>query len=191
MRMWQSIDEWLFHAINSGLANPVSDTVFPIITEAKYMVWVYLAFAVYLTIRYKWAGLTCVLLMVVGAGAADALGGHVLKDAIGRLRPCRALEDVHLLIKCGLGKSFPSNHAMNNFAFAAVVWHRFPSYGKAAVVVASLVALSRVVVGVHYPFDILGGAAIGAAIGLLTSFGWNKLCPFLRLSGGNRQSPPN
>lgn len=186
--MIQAIDQWLFYAINTGLANPVSDVFFPFITDPDNMVWVYGAFALFLIIKYRWTGATCVLLMVVGAGCSDALGNE-LKDLIGRLRPCRALEDVHLLVHCGMGKSFPSNHAINNFAFAAVVWHRFPSFGKAACVVAALVALSRVVVGVHYPFDILGGAALGAAIGLAVSIGWNRLCPFLGILGQKVEEP--
>jgi len=86
------------------------------------------------------------------------------------------VQGIHMLVGCGPGRSFPSSHAVNNFAMATL----FSSYyrrGRWALYGwASLVALSRPAVGVHYPSDILGGAVIGVCVALAVVFSWNALC---------------
>ncbi len=76
-------------------------------------------------------------------------------------RPFVQRDDVVLLIRHAADSSFPSEHATESFALAAgLIMYRF-RYGMMLIGVAVLVALSRVYVGVHYPYDVLGGAAIG------------------------------
>ncbi len=65
--------------------------------------------------------------------------------------------------------SFPSGHAAAAVAFAAGVGHEWPAAARPLTVVAGLVAYSRVHVGVHYPGDVLVGAAIGAGLARLTA----------------------
>ena len=60
------------------------------------------------------------------------------------------------------GYSFPSGHTCASFACAGVYYKAFPGkWGKAAMVLAVLIALSRLYVGVHYPTDVLAGALVG------------------------------
>ena len=77
------------------------------------------------------------------------------------------LENINLLVGCGGGKAMPSAHAANAFGQAvlfAVLYRRvrLPLLGF-----ATLVALSRVFVGVHYPLDVFAGALLGALVALL------------------------
>ncbi|MFF8593676.1 bifunctional phosphatase PAP2/diacylglycerol kinase family protein [Streptomyces sp. NPDC015220] len=58
--------------------------------------------------------------------------------------------------------SFPSGHAASAAAFAAGVALESPAWGAAVAPVAASVALSRVYTGVHFPSDVLAGAALGA-----------------------------
>jgi undecaprenyl-diphosphatase len=60
--------------------------------------------------------------------------------------------------------SFPSGHATAAFLFAGLAAVSFPVLAPFAYVWASLIALSRVVLGVHFPSDILAGALLGSAI---------------------------
>ena len=82
------------------------------------------------------------------------------------------METVRLLVDCGPGKSFPSSHAVNNFAVATLFAWSFPSGRWYFFGWATLVALSRPAVGVHYPSDILGGALIGCAVALVLIQVW-------------------
>lgn len=102
-----------------------------------------------------------ILLMVI---ISDQISSHLIKELVGRIRPCSSLQNVRLLVDCGAGKSFPSSHSVNNFAAAMYLGFFFKKYKKIFFVIASLIAFSRVYVGVHFPFDIIGGAIIGSAI---------------------------
>ncbi len=81
-------------------------------------------------------------------------------------RPFVERGGVALLIKHGADSSFPSNHATAAFALAAGVAMYRLHYGLALLALAAVISFSRVYVGVHYPFDVLGGAAIGITIAL-------------------------
>lgn len=84
-----------------------------------------------------------------------------------RLRPFDGLGEVNKLIDT-FGLSFPSRHAMLFFLIATVIsWIR-PKIGIWFFIVAILIAIGRVLVGVHYPSDILVGATFGTLMGIFT-----------------------
>lgn len=107
-------------------------------------------------------------LLVVAALAvaiADPLSSAVIKPMIGRERPCAVLAGAHTIRPaarggCGDDPSMPSGHAANTAALAAAL----ASPPLAAV--ALTVGVSRVVLGQHYPSDVLAGWAMGAMVGL-------------------------
>lgn len=90
-----------------------------------------------------------------------------IKAAVSRPRPFQAIPSVVPLVEHTAGSSFPSGHAATSFAGAIVLAWLLPRLRAALIVLAALVAFSRVYVGVHYPSDVLAGAVIGATIGLL------------------------
>ena len=168
-----SIDLWLFRAGNQALANPVFDVLLPILTNERYMLGPYVLILVLLLWKGGRNGRIAVLLAVITVVLADRFNDGIVKEMVGRIRPCHVLEDVRLLINCGAGKSFPSNHAVNN-GVAAVIFGFF--YRRAALSIAlyaALIAYSRVYCGVHYPFDVIAGMAEGATIGFLVLAGWH------------------
>jgi undecaprenyl-diphosphatase len=109
-----------------------------------------------------------VLLLIV---ATDQTGYKLLKEFFERLRPCNTLSDVITPLGCNGTFSFPSNHALNNFAAAMFFYRLYPNLKWVLFITATLISISRVYLGLHYPSDILGGAIIGLAFGYLFASG--------------------
>lgn len=95
----------------------------------------------------------------------------VLKHAVGRIRPYACLEGVQgLFFAPPRDPSFPSGHAAGSACFAAFLSDRSrPVRTGMLVVGAFLVGLSRIVLGVHFPLDVLTGATLGTTVGILTN----------------------
>jgi 4-amino-4-deoxy-L-arabinose transferase-like glycosyltransferase/membrane-associated phospholipid phosphatase len=164
-------DTSLFFLINRGLQSGVLDVVMPFVTDNAKLL--FLPLAAWFLAREKREALPLIAIAAVSIAFADG-SGNLLKHLFARERPCAALAQVHLLAGCG-GFSFPSNHAANAFAFAMSFWFlRRNAAGVLCVVVASLVGISRVYVGVHYPSDVVAGALVGsaAAYGTLRLHRW-------------------
>ncbi len=110
--------------------------------------------------------------VAAAAAAVVAFGiNQVLNHALNRARPY-AVHQVHLLLARSHDASFPSDHTAVAFAVAASLWalrHRL-SFGLG--VLGILLGISRVIAGVHYPSDVLGGALVGlASAGLVWRLG--------------------
>jgi undecaprenyl-diphosphatase len=102
----------------------------------------------------------------VATGAAS-LVAHLLKQAFDRDRPPEADPDVGSLVALPGNPSFPSGHSATAFAAATAVAILCPRMRPWALAIAAAVALSRVYLRVHFPLDVLAGAAVGAGLGAL------------------------
>lgn len=87
----------------------------------------------------------------------------LMKPLLGRHRP--VIEMGALLVTQASGYSFPSSHAALSWAFATVFSAYEPRWRWMFIAVASIVSLSRVYLGVHFPIDIFAGAVLGWVIG--------------------------
>ncbi len=161
-----NIDIALFYFFNLSIANSLFDGVMPFITEETNWFITYVLFLGWLIWKGGKRGRIAVIVLLITIAIVDQLNSSVLKDIFGRIRPCRSLDDVRLLVHCGKGKSFPSSHAANSFAAAAVLSTFFYKYKYALYIIAALIGFSRIYVGVHYPFDVIAGACVGLIIGI-------------------------
>ena len=106
---------------------------------------------------------------VAAAGFSALLGlgaNQVISHVWERARPY-VHHHHHLFISASHDPSFPSDHATASFALATAIWMRNRVAGAIALVLAAAISLSRVVVGTHYPSDVVGGAAIGVLAALV------------------------
>ncbi len=178
---WQWLeasDAALFVLINSRLHSALLDPLMLFLSDRWSLLLPLAGFLVYRTATAPhrttvWlrAGF---LLLVIGVTDASATG---LKGLVGRPRPCHVLAPVYLLVDCSESFSFPSNHAANIFAFAALLVAYDRKRAPVWVGIAALVAYSRVYLGVHYPSDVVAGAVLGAGIGWVSVKLANHIAP--------------
>lgn len=123
--------------------------------------------------KYSWIFILFTVLSVV---LADQISVKLFKEMFERWRPCHNLElksIVHIVNeKCGGRFGFVSSHATNSFAVATFLGMAMNRKILVALLFwALVVSYSRIYLGVHYPFDILGGAILGVLIALITFSG--------------------
>jgi undecaprenyl-diphosphatase len=184
MEILFNIDKSLLYFLNTTLANGLFDRLMPFITEQKHWNLVYLLLLIILVWKGGLKGRAAALALIIGVGMSDYLNSDILKEFFSRLRPCHTLDNIRVLIDCGPGKSFPSSHAVNNFTMAMIGAGFYREYRWILFTTAGLVAFSRVYVGVHYPFDVLGGTLVGLTLGYIiykAAFqGYEKLDTYLK-----------
>ncbi len=168
-KIFYSIDVKIFYLINHSLANPLFDSFFKFITLPEHWIIAYVILLGILFARGGKLGRIAFLGIIIVIAVSDQTSSNLLKNMIQRVRPCNALPDCRLLVNCLGSYSFPSSHAVNNFAAAAYFSYIYPRYNKVFYVTAALVAFSRPYVGVHYPSDVIFGAVLGYLIGHLFS----------------------
>jgi undecaprenyl-diphosphatase len=110
-----------------------------------------------------------VALQCAFAGVAGLIIYRLIKNVLVRERPYMT----HAAIVCA-GKpldrfSFPSGHTLHAVSFTLIAAGAFPLLALVLVPAAVLIALSRVVLGLHYPTDVLAGALLGATVARITT----------------------
>ncbi len=150
-------------ARHDGLEDPIS--AYASASEALFLLLLFVLFAV------VWGRLrTVARRAAVAAGASAGIAlliGQLLSHLVDRPRPFVAHPGlIHLFAPHAADASFPSDHTTASFAIATAIMLRNRLWGSVALAAAALLGLSRVVIGVHYPLDVLAGAALGSAVAL-------------------------
>lgn len=166
------IDKQLFLYFNS-MHSPISDSIWLWITDIPSWIPLYILLVFFIIKVFKKDSAYVIggLLMVVLF--SDQFTSSFMKPFFERLRPCHNPEIghlVHVAHKCGGQYGFASGHAANSFGIAMFIWLIFKNYWNWTWLMflwACLVAFSRIMVGVHYPGDIITGGLIGMLFGWL------------------------
>lgn len=164
-----TLDVQLFYLLN-GLAGQshLRDEV--IVFFASYLAYVLVALFLILLFLSQYSKREKLrILLVTALSGAVALGiTEVIRFFYNRQRPYLALHVHHLLTDTS--SSFPSAHATFFFAMAMAIYFYNKKWGIVFFIATILMTIGRVIAGLHYPSDIVGGAIIGIAVAYATFY---------------------
>ena len=158
MNILIKIDHTLFHFINDTIANPLLNWVMPIVTNENNIAIPLVLFWLWLLLFQGKRGKIAAIVLLLTVILTDIIAAQIIKPWIGRIRPSRAmLENINLLVARGGKYGFVSNHAANTMSAAVIIGYFYKKWKYFVFTISIIVGFSRVYVGVHYPFDVLGG----------------------------------
>ena len=159
-------DFFILDFIQQHLACPFMDTVMVWVTKSADLglIWIIPAVICLFFKKTRKIGITVLISLAI----ALIVSSGILKPIFSRLRPFEHM-DFTLLIAPPHGSSFPSSHTVTSFAAATAIFLQSKRFGIPAIILAAIIAFSRMYLYVHFLSDILVGAVLGIAIGLLGS----------------------
>lgn len=171
-----SLDHQIFLFFN-GLNCPFMDTVMWYISGKVIWIPLYLVIVWYLIRERKWNTIFTLIFVALMITISDQVC-NLIKDSVMRFRPSHEptlsglvhlVTDNHGNLYRGGNFGFISSHAGNSFALATFVtlFFKVRWVSIAMFIWAAIVSYSRIYLGVHYPGDIIGGALVGIAAGIL------------------------
>ena len=151
---------WIQENLRFGFLTPIMKTITALGNAGIY--WIVLTLFLLVFKKTRKIGLCCALALIF-----DLLVVNIaVKPLVARVRPYVTLPEIVPLGHLSKDFSFPSGHSAASFACA---WALFRTakrkWGVASLVLAFLIAISRLYVGVHYPTDVIVGIAIGIFVG--------------------------
>lgn len=164
--------------IAANLWCPVLDAVMPVITVLgdAGIFWIALAAIFLLIPKHRKMGLSMGVALIMGV----VICNMILKPLVGRIRPYDYQLEVFqktipLLIERQHDFAFPSGHTIASFEGAVAIWIRNKKLGAAALILAMLIAFSRLYLYVHYPTDVIASVILGTGLAFLGSWLVDKL----------------
>src|ERR1700760_3311506 len=165
-RVLPTLNDFLFH--HDAVEDPL--LVYINASEALFVGILALVFLFANGERHRaWRRATVAAVLSVGVALAVA---KVLSEIVDRSRPFVVdPHGVHLFSGHAPDPGFPSDHATGAFAVAMAIYLRNRLWGSIALVAATVLAIGRVAIGVHFPSDVLAGAVLGCRVAALLYLG--------------------
>lgn len=162
----QNLDFTILDYIRDNLSNTLLDKIMPLFTHLGDAGIIWILIAVYLLImkKYRKYGIMMVLALILDFLLCNIL----LKEIVGRARPFEVRPYIDIIINKPQDPSFPSGHTAISFAAASVLFYMDKRTGIFSIIIASIIAFSRLYLYVHYPTDVLSGIIVGVLCGVIS-----------------------
>lgn len=166
MNIFNEFEIRLLHGLNSAVSCEFLDIVMPYVTSLANsgIFWIVIALVLLCFRRTRKVGVTMGIALCLGL----IFGNLMLKPLIARIRPYDFDPSIILLIPPEKDFSFPSGHTLASFEGAVSIFLYNRKIGCAAIVLAALIAFSRLYLMVHYPLDVLTGAVLGTLFAVIS-----------------------
>lgn len=147
------------------LHHPILDSVMVFISSLGNggIFWIVLALLLCIYPKSRRCGVSMLAAMLIGL----LIGNGFLKNMVARARPCWVNTQIPLLVPNPTDYSFPSGHTLASFEAAVTIFLHNRRWGIPALLLAGLIAFSRMYLFVHYPTDVAAGMLLGIAIAIL------------------------
>ncbi len=167
------LDKWLFVQINQGSANSFFDDWMPFLRQPLVWIPLYVFLVFFVLLNFPKKAAAWLLTLAVTVTATDIISSRFIKPFFARPRPCidaDLADHIRVLVTyCGQNGSFTSSHATNHFGVAMFLFITLkPVIGNAGYLFflwAATICYAQIYVGVHFPFDIVGGMLVGMLLG--------------------------
>ena len=172
-----SFDLPILDWIQANLQCAFLDKIMPLITVLGDggAFWIACAVLMMLLKKYRKAGISAGLALIFGL----VICNMILKPTVARIRPYDYQEQMGIMINLLIEKehslSFPSGHTIASFEAATAILLRHKKLGIAAMILAILIAFSRMYLYVHYPTDVIASVFLGIGLAFLASWIVNKV----------------
>ncbi len=163
------MEEQILLFVQNNIRNPILDPLMLFITHLgdAGIIWIIIIALLLLFKKTRRVGIYCTAALLLDLIFING----IIKNLVGRIRPYEVIDGLICMVGPQKDASFPSGHTASSVVTSTVIFMKMPKKaGIPAIVLAVLIALSRIYVGVHYPTDILGGLFFGILIALLTVY---------------------
>lgn len=159
MNVLNALEVGILHRLNDSISCDFLDFIMPLITHLGDVgvVWVVLALILLCFKKTRKAGMSMGIALVFGL----IIGNLTLKPLVARVRPYDFDTSIMLFIPKESDLSFPSGHTLASFEGAFALFLRHRRAGIFAIILAFMIAFSRLYLMVHYPSDVICGMVLG------------------------------
>lgn len=167
--------QWEFNILYAlqELHSPIMDKIMIFITQLgdDGLFWIGIGIVCLVMKKHRRMGLQVLMSMLF----TFIIGNLILKNLFARQRPCAIDPSIELIIPYPSEFSFPSGHTMNGVTAAMALFLNNKKIGIPALMIAALIAFSRMYHFVHFPTDILGGFCVGFTVAIVVNYVFDKV----------------
>lgn len=167
--------QWEFNVLYAlqELHSPIMDKIMIFITQLgdDGLFWIGIGIVCLVMKKHRRMGFQVLMSMLF----TFIIGNLILKNLFARQRPCAIDPSIELIIPYPSEFSFPSGHTMNGVTAAMALFLNNKKIGVPALMIAALIAFSRMYHFVHFPTDIIGGFCVGFTVAIVVNYVFDKV----------------